>query len=227
MIAVGVGLVACLVVKLQNSGQGTRPRGDVLSWFVHTRVGLGRKSFLAKQLELTALLRATVGELLIVSLYVGWLAVRFAYFLERFATQPTVAVRVGKAFGELGPPMILMTYLLSQRYTIWGWVSGIPHERLIAYHRLHGWTFFAVITAHMICMATAMRQRVGGFPIVRQIDSKMDIMRVNPQLGVAAYIMWTFTVLSALDIMRRKNWGYFYAAHFAFFPVRHPLLPSA
>jgi len=127
-------------------------------------------------------------------------------------------VRVGKAFGELGPPMILMSYLLAQRFTIWGWVCGIPHERLIAYHRLHGWAFFAVITAHMACMATAMRQRVHGYPITRQIDSPMNVTMVNPQLGIAAYILWSFVAFTSLDFVRRANWGMFYAMHFSFFP---------
>ena len=84
---------------------------------------------------------------------------------------------------------------------------------------MHGWSLYAVFTAHMVCMAVAMRQRVGGLPITRQINSPMSIMKVNPQLGVAAYIMWTFTVLSALDVFRRKMWGTFYVSHFSFFPA--------
>jgi NAD(P)H-flavin reductase len=115
--------------------------------------------------------------------------------------------------------MILMEYLLAQRYTIWGWIAGIPHERLIGYHRIHGWSLYTVFFAHMVCMAHGMRQRVDGLPITRQVDSPMSIMAVNPALGIAAFVMWTVTAFSALDVIRRNAWGFFYLSHFSFFPA--------
>jgi predicted ferric reductase len=219
LIALGVGLLGCLMARYSNGGHGTRPVGDALSWFVHTRVGLAPKSWLARQLDLGVLLGATVGELLIVSIYVGWLTIRFAYFIEINEHSPSTAVRVGKAFGELGPPMILMEYLLAQRYTIWGWVAGIPHERLIGYHRIHGWSTYGVFFAHMVCMSVGMRVRIDGVPITRQLNSPMSLLKVNPQLGVAAFILWTFSVASTFNVFRRGSWGMFYAAHFSFVPA--------
>lgn len=136
LIALGLGLIGCLLARYGNGGRGTRPRGDALSWLVHTRLGSAPKSWLGRKLDLGVLVGATYGELLIVSAYLGWLTIRFAYFLEVNERAPSVALRVGKAFGECAPPMILMEYLLAQRYTIWSWVSGIPHERLIGYHRV-------------------------------------------------------------------------------------------
>jgi hypothetical protein len=83
------------------------------------------------------LLGATVGEILIVGIYISWLVIRFVYYYELYEpTTKFLSVRVGKAFGQLAPPMILMEYLSAQRYTIWVWVAGIPHERLIGYHRV-------------------------------------------------------------------------------------------
>jgi hypothetical protein len=219
LIALGLGLLGCVLARCINGGHGPRPRGDALSWLVHTRLGPGPKSALGRQLELGTLLAASYGELLIVSIYVGWLAIRFAWYLQHYSLAPAAAVRVGKAFGRLGPPMTLMSYLLAQRYTIWSWVAGIPHERLVAFHRMHGWAFYFVIFAHMVCMAVAMRQRVDGQPVVRQIDDKMSIMQVNPQLGVAAFIMWSYVVFSSFNVFRRLAYSMWYANHFAFFPA--------
>ena len=115
LIALGVGLFGCLLARYSNGGKGPRPTGDALSWLVHTRLGPGPKSFLGRQLDLGVLLSATYGELLIVSIYVGWLTIRFAYYLQHYSESITTAVRVGKSFGRLGPPMILMSYLLAQR----------------------------------------------------------------------------------------------------------------
>lgn len=61
MIALGLGLAFLIYSKNQNGGTGTRPRGDALSWFVHTRLGLGSKSFLARRTELGVLANATIG----------------------------------------------------------------------------------------------------------------------------------------------------------------------
>lgn len=104
-------------------------------------------------------------------------------------------------------------YLLAQRYTIWGWVAGIPHERLIGYHRIHAWAFYAMIFAHMVCMAVAMRTRIDGFPITRQISDRMDVFKVNPQLGIAAFILWSHLMFSSFDKFRRMAWGMWYLNH--------------
>ena len=137
LIALGLGLFGCLFVRYSNGGEGVRPAGDILSWIVHTRLGLGSKSWLGKQLDLGVLIGATVGELLIVSMYLSWLVIRFVYYYEVYEpVYDSTAIRVGKAFGRLAAPMILMEYLTAQRYTIWVWISGIPHERLIGYHRV-------------------------------------------------------------------------------------------
>ena len=98
---------------------GTKPVGDALSWIVHTRLGSSPRSFLGKQLELGTLLTATVGELFLVSAYVMWMAARFTFYYK--LSSEIEAVRTGRAFGELCPPMILMQYLLAQRFTLWGW----------------------------------------------------------------------------------------------------------
>jgi hypothetical protein len=121
LIALGVGLFGCLLARYSQRGHGPRPRGDALSWLVHTRLGPGPKSWLGRQLDLGVLLSATYGELLIVSAYVGWLIIRFAFFMQRYSEAETTAVRVGRSFGRLGAPMILMTYLLAQRC-----VRGVP-----------------------------------------------------------------------------------------------------
>ena len=159
LIALGVGLFGCLLARYSNGGRGPRPTGDALSWLVHTRLGPGPKSFLGKQLDLGVLLTATYGELLIVSIYIGWLTIRFAvralvadiaaaactlltralsislpqYYLQHYSESITTAVRVGKAFGRLGPPMILMSYLLAQRCATSGrgdTGSSLQHKRL-------------------------------------------------------------------------------------------------
>ena len=115
LTAIGLGLFGCLLARYSNGGHGPRPLGDKLSWLVHTRLGPGPKSWLGRQLDLGVLLSATYGELLVVSVYVGWLVTRFAYYLQSFSEAETTALRVGKAFGRLGAAMITMTYLLAQR----------------------------------------------------------------------------------------------------------------
>jgi hypothetical protein len=150
LIALGVGLLSCLLVRYSNGGQGTRPFGDTLSWVVHTRLGLGSKSWLGKQFDMGVLTGATVGELLIVFMYIGWLVIRFVYYYEFYENIPYMSIRVGKAFGRLGAPMILMEYLTAQRYTIWSWISGIPHERLIGYHRVTREPAFSVVEWDML-----------------------------------------------------------------------------
>jgi len=115
LIALGVGLFGCLLARYSNGGQGPRPRGDALSWLVHTRLGAGPKSRLSRQLDLGVLLSATYGELLVVSAYSAWLILRFAFYMQHYSEAETTALRVGRSFGRLGAPMILMTYLLAQR----------------------------------------------------------------------------------------------------------------
>jgi len=98
-------------------------------------------------------------------------------------------------------------------------VAGIPHERLIGYHRVHAWALYAVFFAHMVCMSIAMRTRINGYPIVRQINDKMDVFKVNPQLGIAAFILWSWLMFTSFDYFRRKAWGMWYLNHFTFFPA--------
>ena len=241
LIAIGLGLFGCLLARYSNGGHGPRPFGDKLSFLVHTRLGPGPKSWLGRQLDLGVLLSATYGELLVVSVYVGWLATRFGYYLQFFSEAETTALRVGKAVGRLGAPMITMTYLLAQRcvaaasgcvahshscrrlraprFTIWGWVAGIPHERLIAYHNFHAWALYCTMVAHMVCMAVAMRTRIDGHAIVRQLHDAVDPMKVNPRFGVAAFVLWTWVMVTSLAYFRRKAWGWFYAGHFIFLPA--------
>lgn len=219
VIAVGLGLCGCLLARLQNGGHGPRPLGERLSWLVHTRLGSGPKSWLGRQLDLGVLLSATYGELLVVCLWVGWLTVRFAFYLQRFSEEETTAVRVGRSFGRLGAPMIFMTYLLAQRFTFWVWVAGIPHERLIRYHSFHAWALYCVFAAHMACMAVAMRTRIDGHAVVRQLKDAVDSEKVNPRFGVAAFVLWTWVMVTSLNFVRRKAWGVFYAGHFVFLPA--------
>ncbi len=115
LVALGLGVCGCLLARYSNGGHGPRPRGDALSWLVHTRLGPGPTSWMGRQLDLGVLLSATYGELLVVSVYVSWLAIRFAFYMHRFSEEATTAVRVGRSFGRLGAPMIFMTYLLAQR----------------------------------------------------------------------------------------------------------------
>ena len=61
MIALGLGLALMLYSSRQNGRTGTRPRLDALSWFVHTRLGLGSKSWLARKTELGVIANATIG----------------------------------------------------------------------------------------------------------------------------------------------------------------------
>jgi hypothetical protein len=61
MIALGLGLALLSYSKRQNGGTGTKPTGDALSIFVHTRLGLGNKSFLARKTELAVFFGATIG----------------------------------------------------------------------------------------------------------------------------------------------------------------------
>lgn len=219
LIAGGLGLAGCLLARYSNGGHGPRPRGDALSWLVHTRLGPGPKSWMGRQLDLGVLLSATYGELLVVSVYVAWLTIRFAFYMQRYSEAETTALRVGKAFGRLGAPMILMTYLLAQRFSIWSWVAGIPHERLIAYHNFHAWALYGVFVAHMVCMAVALRTRIDGQVIVRQLSDTVDAMQVNPRFGVAAFVLWTWVMVTSLSVFRRKAWGVFYAGHFVFLPA--------
>lgn len=87
LIALGVGLFGCLLARYSNGGHGPRPRGDALSWLVHTRLGAGPKSRLSRQLDLGVLLSATYGELLVVSAYCAWLILRFGLCVLHAALQ--------------------------------------------------------------------------------------------------------------------------------------------
>ncbi len=98
-------------------------------------------------------------------------------------------------------------------------MAGIPHERLIAYHNFHAWALHCVFVAHMVCMAVALRTRIDGQVIVRQLNDTVDSMQVNPRFGVAAFVLWSWVMVTSLSYFRRKNWGLFYAGHFVFLPA--------
>jgi predicted ferric reductase len=85
--------------------------------------------------------------------------------------------------------------------------------------QIHGWAFYSIIFAHMVCMAVGIQVRVEGMPIVRQVDDTLSIMKINPALGIVSFILFTITVLSSLEYFRRHHWGKFYVTHFAFFPA--------
>jgi hypothetical protein len=216
LIALGLGLFGCLLARYSNGGHGPRPRGDSLSWLVHTRLGRGPKSWLGRQLDLGVLLSATYGELLVVSIWVAWLAIRFAYYVQRFSEEDTTAVRVGRSLGRLGAPLIYMTYLLAGRFTFWSWIAGIPHERLIRYHNFHAWALYCVFVAHMVCMSVALRHPNSS---LRQLSDTVDSMKVNVRFGVAAFVLWSWVMVTSLSYVRRKAWGMFYAGHFVFLPA--------
>lgn len=98
-------------------------------------------------------------------------------------------------------------------------MSGIPHERLIRYHNFHAWALYAVFVAHMVCMAAALRMRIDGQAIVRQVNDTVDSMQVNPRFGIAAFVLWTLVMVTSISYFRRKAWGLFYVGHFAFLPA--------
>ena len=138
LILLGLAAFGCLFLRYSNGGKGIRPAGDILSWIVYTRPGLGLKSRLGKQLDLGVLIEATFGELLIVGMYISWLALRFVHYYELYSMPVNVStvISIGKALGQLAPPMILMAHLTAHRHTLFVWISGSPHERLIGYHRV-------------------------------------------------------------------------------------------
>ncbi len=78
-------------------------------------------------------------------------------------------------------------------------MAGIPHERLIAYHNVHAWALYSVFVAHMVCMAVAMRTRIDGHAIVRQLHDAVDSMQVNPKFGIAAFILWSWVMVTSLN----------------------------
>lgn len=224
LIALGVIVVGSLWHGAIHGRRGTKPEGDWLSWIVHTRLGLAPRNWLARRLELGVVLDATVGEFFILSTYVSFLLVRLAYYLELLQGHPSTAARVGKAIGQLTPPMIFMEYLLAQRYTLWGWLSGIPHDRLIAYHRVHGWWLYALMAAHVVCQIVAVQVRVDtsagvSTPVVRLLTDALSLNEVNPALGVAAFILWSVVAFGSFEYFRRRWWGKWYLSHFSFVPA--------
>jgi ferredoxin-NADP reductase len=75
------------------------------------------------------------------------------------------------------------------------------------------------MAAHMVSMAGAMRTRIDGQAVVRQLHDAVDPMQVNPRFGVAAFVLWTWVMVTSLSYFRRKAWGWFYAGHFIFLPA--------
>ncbi len=71
----------------------------------------------------------------------------------------------------------------------------------------------------MVCMAVALRTRIDGQVIVRQLNDTVNSMQVNPRFGVAAFVLWSWVMVTSLSYFRRKNWGLFYAGHFVFLPA--------
>jgi hypothetical protein len=137
LIMLGLAVFGCLFLRYSNGGKGISPACDILSWIAYTRPGLGLNSWLCRQLGLSVIIEATVGELLIVGVYISWLALQFVHYYELYIpVNGSTAISAGKALGRLVSPMILMAHLTAHRYTLFYWISGSPHERLIGYHRV-------------------------------------------------------------------------------------------
>ena len=60
------------------------------------------------------------------------------------------------------------------------------------------------MAAHMVSMAGAMRTRIDGQAVVRQLHDAVDPMQVNPRFGVAAFVLWTWVMVTSLSYFRRK-----------------------
>jgi hypothetical protein len=137
LIMLGLAAFGCLVLRYSNGGKGIRPACNILSWIAYTRPGLGLNSWLGKQLGLDVMIETTIGELLIIVLYISWLALQFVHYYELYIpVNGSTAISAGKALGRLVSPMILMAHLTAHRHTLFSWISGSPHERLIGYHRV-------------------------------------------------------------------------------------------
>ena len=71
----------------------------------------------------------------------------------------------------------------------------------------------------MVCMAVALRTRIDGQAIVRQVNDTVDSMQVNIRFGIAAFVLWTLVMVTSISYFRRKAWGFFYVGHFVFLPA--------
>jgi hypothetical protein len=103
----GVSVLAATVTftllsRYVHGGEGTKPAGDLLSTVVHTRLGAEPKSRLLRSVGLGTLMTCTVGQLLLILLYAGFLAARFAWFYLLATPSSNSA-----AFGGLGSALPL------------------------------------------------------------------------------------------------------------------------
>jgi hypothetical protein len=68
-------------------------------------------------------------------------------------------------------------------------------------------------------MAVALRTRIDGQATVRQLNDTVDSMQVNPRFGIAAFVLWSWVMVTSVSYFRRKAWGLFYVGHFVFLPA--------
>ena len=159
-------------------------------------------------------LRYTPVELLAVLLVLGFYVARFVAFynlyrpselaLEADFPHSNGAARaVAAALEEVYYPMLPMQVSLAVKNMFWIMLGGLPVERAIAYHNWHGYLMTLVYITIWICYAI-------GRLTTRQFLSPFCLCDNNPLAGLLGLIFQCLITLTALPIVRRKHWEYFY-----------------
>ncbi|PRP76058.1 ferric reductase-like transmembrane protein [Planoprotostelium fungivorum] len=114
-----------------------------------------------------------------------------------------------KDVGSLVAANAFLAVLPATRNSVLVFLTGLPFERTILFHRWVGRTLVALIAAHFIMVLKFWKDL--------EKDWKQEIFRDNTTLfGFIAGITSIVLLLTSLPIVRRKTWETFFFTHFLF-----------
>ncbi|OQR84603.1 transmembrane protein [Achlya hypogyna] len=154
---------------------------------------------------------ATRGEVVVVVVYMGTLAVVSAYVVKQFGSV-TAMRRVALVSGHVALTSLMFLLLPVARGYHWELIFGVSHDRVHKFHRWLGGVVVAASTLHLI----ANVQRGVDVASTKQYGTQ----GVVPLYGMLAFACFvSLGLLGAIQSLRREAYELFYYHHRVFSAV--------
>jgi hypothetical protein len=149
----------------------------------------------------------TYGQMIYVVLFLIWCTV---HVFERYTFYHDLGLEGIHAFAKAIPHAALrfhiLCYLSAQQFTVMWAITGMPHERLIAIHKMTGRLFLPLVLAHFVTI-----NKSGDNQYHKPTDA-FDWDGVNMIFGMVAMLLLFGVIAVSIPWMRRNKYENFYVS---------------
>jgi predicted ferric reductase len=155
----------------------------------------------------------SLGEMLSILLFVGFLCLRFATFYKH--------LEVFRSIGEVNFMTLAFVALPVSKHSIWLPILGISFERAIKFHRFWGILTILIMGVHgfamLITYANGMQDPMESINYALRFVKNMKGW--SNLSGLLSFALALTMAITALPVVRRKCFEVFYFVHIAFAPL--------